>query len=200
MSGPVLFIDTESTGVPDFSAPAEAAHQPNLVQLAWILADARTGRELRVASTIVRPVGWTIPADAIAVHGITEEMARKFGRALPFVLADFADVLDDAEMLVAHSIDFDRRIVSTAAHRSPGSGHSVLQHLRDLRSEKRLRCTLAENRSLSLSGQRFPSLLEVHQHYFGSAFESQHDALADVRACARVWFEMQRRAASTVQA
>ena len=31
-----------------------------------------------------------------------------------------------------------------------------------------------------------PKLIEAHQHFFGEGFDGAHDALADVRACARI--------------
>lgn len=43
---------------------------------------------------------------------------------------------------------------------------------------------------------KWPKLQEAHKHAFGVEFDGAHDALADVRACARVyrWLMEQRKA------
>jgi DNA polymerase III epsilon subunit-like protein len=42
-------------------------------------------------------------------------------------------------------------------------------------------------------GYKWPSLEELHILLFGDTFESAHSALADVRACAKCFFELKRR-------
>jgi DNA polymerase III subunit epsilon len=41
-------------------------------------------------------------------------------------------------------------------------------------------------------GYKWPKLHEAHRHCFGKEFEDAHDALADVRACAKVFFWLQQ--------
>ena len=38
-----------------------------------------------------------------------------------------------------------------------------------------------------------PSLTQLHMHLFGEKFDDAHDALADVVACARCFFELKDR-------
>ena len=39
---------------------------------------------------------------------------------------------------------------------------------------------------------KFPKLEELHHHLFGCSFDGAHDALEDVRATARCFFEMKK--------
>jgi DNA polymerase-3 subunit epsilon len=74
----ILGLDTETTGLPDFRAPSDADHQPHLVQLAMVLLDDDLTERASV-SMIVRPEGWTSGPEALAAHGITEEIATRCG-------------------------------------------------------------------------------------------------------------------------
>lgn len=74
-----LFYDTETTGLPLFKEPSEHPDQPHIVQLAAILVDLDTRREIASMDVIVRPDGWTIPDDVAAIHGITTGHAMQVG-------------------------------------------------------------------------------------------------------------------------
>jgi DNA polymerase III subunit epsilon len=41
-------------------------------------------------------------------------------------------------------------------------------------------------------GYKWPSLQELHLKLFNEQFKGAHQALADVRACARCYFELKR--------
>jgi DNA polymerase III epsilon subunit-like protein len=42
-------------------------------------------------------------------------------------------------------------------------------------------------------GYKWPKLQELHQALFSVEFDAAHDAVADVRACAKCFFELKRR-------
>ncbi|MGB5134457.1 MAG: hypothetical protein WBN89_04710 [Prochlorococcaceae cyanobacterium] len=42
-------------------------------------------------------------------------------------------------------------------------------------------------------GYKWPRLNELHRHLFGRGMGAAHNALVDVQACARCFFELQRR-------
>ena len=87
-----LFYDTETTGLPDFKAPSESAHQPHIVQLAALLVDMDTRETIQSMDVICRPDGWTIPDEVAAVHGITTEHAAEVGipeSMTPFHFLDY---------------------------------------------------------------------------------------------------------------
>ena len=77
----ILFVDVETDGLPIRHNILEHPDWPHIVQAAWIVSDGK-GNIIRSASRIVKPVGFTIPAEAVAVHGITTKMAREQGYPL----------------------------------------------------------------------------------------------------------------------
>lgn len=183
-----LFFDTETTGLPaDYRAPAtDVANWPRMVQLAWLLIDDE-GEEVASAEHIIRPDGFTIPPEAANVHGITTEMALERGVDLRTVLDEFASGVAQAAALVAHNVSFDERIVGAEFVRT-GRANLV--------EAKARRCTMkSATNHCGLPGPygyKWPTLTELHTHLFGEAFHGAHNALADVRACARCYLELKR--------
>ena len=181
-----LFFDTETTGLPkNWQAPLkDLDNWPRLVQLAWILVDEK-GEEVEGKNRIVKPEGFVIPDAASRVHGITTERAEKEGISLNEALFEFAEALELTKIIVAHNISFDESIM----------GAEFLR--KDLESKlfERVKiCTMHESTDYCAIkgeyGYKWPKLIELHRKLFNEDFDGAHDALADVKACARCFFEM----------
>ncbi|MDX2246253.1 MAG: 3'-5' exonuclease [Bacteroidia bacterium] len=182
-----LFFDTETTGLPqNWKAPVtDLANWPRMVQLAWLVYDEK-GKEINRANYLIQPKGYRIPAGVAMMHGITTERAAKEGIPLEAALAAFAGAIEDAAQLVAHNIEFDERIIGAEFLRT-----EIPNQLFD---KPRL-CTMKSSINYCrLPGKygryKNPSLTELHQKLFGHKFDDAHDALADVVACARCFFEL----------
>ena len=110
----VLIFDTETTGLP--TSRAKAIHAPNvwphIVSISWLVLESNTNEILTQKSYIVKPKGWTIPADSIAIHGITNEIAQERGVPLSDALGDFMATPHD--IIVAHNLDFDENVIVNA--------------------------------------------------------------------------------------
>ena len=185
-----VYFDTETTGLPPYrNAPYTHPGQPRIVQLAAILAD-EDGKEWASLNAVVQPEGFTIPAESVATHGITTGIASAVGVPLVNVLGLFSRMLRVAEAYCGHNVDYDVTVVSGELHRL---GRPILF------GEKRRICTKDMTEPLAKLpptermiragfGQKFkpPTLQEAHAYLFGAEFDGAHDALADVRACARV--------------
>lgn len=186
-----LFFDTETTGKALFKAPPNHPAQPRIVQLAAILFDEEAS-ECGSLNVIIKPDGWTIPDEAAAIHGITTAKALACGIPIMSALAVFSNFLHLADMLIAHNIDFDELVVSCDLVRLPNSG---AQKCFDRLGEINTFCTMKNTTQIcQLPGNygdfKWPKLNEAHKHLFGTDVEDAHDAMADVRACARIYFEI----------
>lgn len=183
-----LFFDTETTGLPRrYNAPvSDLANWPRIIQLAWQVCDA-AGETLLVRSHVIRPDGFTIPADATAVHGITTERARREGRPVREVLEEFLLATPGAT-LVAHNLEFDEKITGAEFLRA-----GLPNPLPDMPQICTMRQTTEFCRILgSRGGYKWPRLDQLHQHLFRRPIEGAHDAAHDVAACARCFFELRR--------
>lgn len=184
-----LFFDTETTGLPlNWQAPLEDLDNwPRLVQLAWLLMDAN-GKEVKSISKVIKPEGFIIPEGAAQVHGISTERAEEEGVPLNPVLREFAQAVDQAKILVAHNMSFDEKIMGAELLRK--------KHKHKLFDKPKI-CTMQSStefcRIENEYGYKWPKLIELHQKLFDEEFDNAHDALADVKACARCFFELTKR-------
>jgi len=185
-----LFFDTETTGLPrNWNAPvSDLSNWPRLVQIAWLLYDA-DGKKISGQDYIIKPQGFTIPQDAARIHGITTERANNNGVSLKAALEDFSGVLERASYLVAHNIRFDEKIVGAEFLRV-GLSHKLPQ--------TRKICTMtATTDYCKLPGNygdyKWPKLAELHSKLFNEKFEEAHNAVVDIEACAKCFWELRRR-------
>ncbi len=65
----------------------------------------------------MKPDGWVIPDDAIKIHGITNSKAFNSGIPIVRVLDKFMLAVKQADLLVAHNIDFDWKVVAAEFYR-----------------------------------------------------------------------------------
>lgn len=197
-----LIYDTETTGLPDFKAPSEAAHQPHIVQLAACLVDLDTRKEISSMDVIIRPNGWTIPDEVAAIHGITTAHAEAVGieekTALDMFMALWAG---PGRTRIAHNEQFDARILRIALKRFFDTPDEVLP-ISDTWKEGRAECTAKLATPIcqipptekmvkaGLNKFKTANLREAYRHFMGCDFENAHSAMADVRACMTVFFKI----------
>lgn len=186
-----LFFDTETSGLPtNWKAPiTDFSNWPRLVQLAYLLYDSE-GTMILSRETVIKPNGFIIPKGASDVHGITTELALRNGKEIKDVLSDFEDNCLKSEYLVAHNINFDSKVMGSEFLRNTSKNPIKEDSIR-------YRCTMTESTDFcgieGPYGLKWPTLSELHIKLFGEDFEGAHDALADVEATARCFWELRKR-------
>lgn len=190
-----LFYDTETTGLPDFKAPSEAAHQPHIVQLAALLVDLDTRQTIQSMDVIVRPDGWTIPDEVAAVHGITAEYAAEVGIPESLALSMFME-LWCGRSRIAHNEQFDARIVRIALMRYRSEDSAEIWKSGPAECTARMAtpiCALPPTDKMKAVGRfhhKTPNLGEAYRHFTGNDLQNAHSAMADVLACRDVYFSI----------
>ena len=188
-----LFYDTETTGLPLFREPSEDPRQPHIVQLAASLVDLQTRNVIASMDVIVRPMGWEIPDEVAAIHGITTERARAVGVPEPVALKLFVG-LYNARKRIAHNEQFDARIIRIGLKRydvglDADVWNSGQSECTQLLSTPILKLPPTE-RMLAAGRNHYKSanLGEAYKHFTGNELVGAHNALADVQACMAVYF------------
>ncbi len=183
-----LFFDTETTGLPrNWKAQvSDLNNWPRLVQLAYLFYDSN-GNKIDEGDFIIKPVGFKIPLDVSRIHGITHERALAEGISLSIVLQQFQSLISESEILVAHNISFDEKIVGAEFLRA-GMKNTIT-------SKKKI-CTMQSSTDFCAIngpyGYKWPKLSELHYKLFNSYFEEAHNAANDISATAKCFWELKR--------
>lgn len=185
----ILFFDTETAGLPyDYNAPiTDSNNWPRLVQLGWIVSNIN-GEIIKERDYIIYPNGFTIPQESVEVHGITTQKAISEGYNLTIVLNEFMRDLDCVERIVGHNIYFDIRVVSAELHRI-GYSSSQLYRLPAT-------CTMESSTDycklppLRFGQYKWHTLKELHTKLFGHIFTGVHNAMSDIKATKKCYFEL----------
>ncbi|WP_010520609.1 DNA polymerase III subunit alpha [Aquimarina agarivorans] len=187
-----LIFDTETTGLPkNFKAPiTDTDNWPRCIQIAWQLHD-ELGNCIEHEDYLVQPEGFNIPYDAEKIHGISTELAEKDGIPLAEVLEKFNAVLAKSKFVVGQNVGFDVNIMGCEFYRN--GVESLMASLPVLDT-----CTEHTASLCQIPGGRggkfkLPTLTELHQYLFGTAFGEAHNATADVEATTRCFLELIRK-------
>ena len=184
-----LFFDTETTGAPkNYKAPVtDLKNWPRLVQIAWIKHD-KNGETLGTECFVIKPNGFTIPAEATNIHGITTDHALEHGVDLLQVLEHLSKEIDTCQYLIAHNINFDQNIIGAEFLR-----HKMVNSI----PRKKLLCTMTTSTNYCAIkgsyGFKYPRLTELHQKLFKCTYSDAHNALTDITATAKCFWEMRKR-------
>ena len=176
-----IAFDFETSGLPKGRKPVtqETLGQYDTCR-AVSLSAARFSSKGRLVDTfdaMILPTDFTISPGSIAIHGITEEMAKSRGRPFVQVFTDFMTFIGPrTKTMVAHNAKFD-----TSVLRSEMLRHGIDLSLTD---DLNFRCTLELYRERFLKPIRLGVLYE---DIFGEQFENAHNSLADCIACGRVY-------------
>lgn len=190
----VLVFDTETTGLPtDRKAPSSCTEcWPHIVQLSYILYDASMNTILSEYDELVAlPAGVKMSRGSIEQHGITEAQLRRKGVHIGAVLSDFTSAVQSADRIVAHNLEFDRKVVEAACYRAamPLAFATDPVCFCTARSGVPL-CGIWAARKNGTQFLRFPKLWELHEELFSQRPGHLHDALADVLICLRCYAQM----------
>lgn len=189
-----LFFDTETTGLPPRDLEDSSYDQidvwPRLVQIGWIVTDAN-GNIIKRRGEIIRPEGFIIPKGASDVHGITTEKAMQIGVPIGKVLREIYDDMLHVKLLVAHNFGFDHKILGAEFYRKNIDTNII--------DDKEHICTMLSTTNycellpIRFGEYKWPKLEELHHKLFGCTFSDAHDALADVEATKKCFFELKKR-------
>lgn len=174
-----VFYDFETNGMPLFTEPSSHPDQPHMTQVAALLVDLDACKTISTIDLMIRPDGWEIPQDVIAIHGYTREFLMDVGipeRVATTMLLEFVG----DHVRVGHIESFDARIMRIALKRYFSDVEA------DIWKSQPSECTGKLSRD-AMSAKKMPKLAEAYQHYCGKELIGAHNALIDAQACRDVY-------------
>lgn len=189
----ILFFDTETTGLPPkgYKLNEDTVHlYPHLIQLGYQLYEDEN--LLGESGFIVSPnEDFEISESAFNAHGISKESVLKEGVHPAEALHGFFELVKGVDVVICHNYWFDSMLIEAECLRLG------IENLLPYRGHL---CTMEATTGLLKIPSpyykrkfKFPKLLELHQWLFGEDFEGAHDALNDVKATAKCYFELKKR-------
>lgn len=171
-------FDTETSGLFDFSQPADAPGQPRLASIAMLAVDDEL-RLVAATSVLVRPDGREMPAEATSVNGLTQDLLTTHGVPVREVLWRYAEEIGRGAIIVAHNAQYDTKIMRAELRRAG---------MDDLYGETRTICTMKTLEPMlripkaNGRGWKWPKLSEAVWHCLGRDHANAHGALPDAMA------------------
>lgn len=188
----ILVFDTETNGLPrDWKAPVEDLDNwPRIIQLAWQQFTPE-GKKIAEHNYLIRPNGFELTKSAQEVNKITQEMLEKDGVSIEHALKMLQTSLEITTKIVAHNISFDKKVVKAEFIRA--GNKEVLDKMHEIEKI----CTMFSSVKFcdipGPYGKKWPKLEELHKKLFNEEIKDAHDALADVSATAKCFFELVKR-------
>lgn len=204
MSNNIIFFDTETTGLPDpatkWLPSAINTHLwPYVIQIAYVVFDPNTQVVVKEVNRIINlPQEVIIPEDSIKIHGITRGRCNEEGVSIEKALLEFFEDVKQVKQVVAHNIEFDLNMIKTENYRILKTMPKNMEFLEPYASytkhisKTKKTCTMKTTKDLckierqwddGTKYNKYPSLLELHQHLFNETPSDLHDALIDVKVC-----------------
>lgn len=184
----LLFYDTETCGKPVWEKRSSDPCQPHLVQIGAVLADASTHEIIDSLDVIIKPDGWIISDEVIAIHGITNKRAHAEGIPELEALDMFLCLHERCVKRIGHNEGFDARMIRIAIKRH------LDDDIADAFSSRPAECTGHLTRAaMKLPNNKMPTLGEVYQRFIGKPLVNGHNAFVDATACMEVHLASQRK-------
>lgn len=194
MSEITLVFDVETSNLA-FSENVPVERHSAVIQLAFQLYEGEKRR--REFVTLIKPEFFnSMSPKAYEAHKITVEECKQFGMNLKEALIFFYRSLQIVDTIVSHNIQFDVPAIISSFRRVGADDNTI-----NLIKSKNLFCTMQNSTNIVKSpwsdgrphyGRewKWPKLEECTQYFFGELVEGAHDALVDVRACAKIYFKL----------
>lgn len=188
-----LIVDTETnklfqrgpSGAPPIAADADG--QPRMAGITMIPIGMDLQPDGEIISTLIRPNGWEMDADAGAINGLTTEKCELEGIDIEGPLLAFTRfILDERRIVVAFNAQFDTKQIRGELRRAG---------MDDLFEQTLNICTMKASMKLRVqkAGDKkggFPKLSDVYRHFFGDDPQGQHTSLGDANACLAIFRKM----------
>jgi DNA polymerase III subunit epsilon len=183
---------------------------PHIIQFSYIFYDTEVPKDAKIFNKyidITHDNNIVISEGSIAIHHITKEkiagMSPNEKTSIQETLHEFMGDFKNADIVVGHNVEFDRKMVVAELLRIYQDDASVSMIMDD----RKFACTMIDTTEIcklqikidykdKKTGElkyfykiKSPKLTEAYKHYFGYEPnpEALHDAIADVVLCLRIF-------------
>lgn len=188
----VLIFDTETTGLPiDYKGSIyNSDNWPYIVQLSYILFDCTQNKIIINVDDIIKVKN--IPVSSTEIHQITQNISDTKGISIKEALNRFNTVAKQATRLIAHNIQFDKKLIIVESIRNKIASVFV--------TKPSIYCTMKTTIDLCKIEKKcqdgtkyfkYPTLSELYHHLFSIFPKGTHNAKNDILICLRCYYYLE---------
>lgn len=204
----ILVFDTETTGLPKNQSSSPTLYSlcdwPYIVQFSYIVYDTDKNAITTLVDKIIKvPSNIKISKVSTEIHGITDKISQSQGHNINETIINFVNTLKKVDILVAHNITFDTKMLITEILRMPQKTRSEVS-----RKDKLLQsldissyyCTMKQSINLCKIKSytkkenkeyfKYPTQTELCSYLFGYEPINMHNSLNDITICLRSFYKM----------
>lgn len=197
----IIVFDTETSGLPKSRTitPNTLHLWPFIVQFSYIMFDTDTNVILKSYDAIIKLKPYNIiSADSIEFHGITQEISESKGIGIDAALFTFISDIDNADMIVAHNVEFDLNMIRVELLRLEQGALDLELRKAIFEQKTNFYCTMKESTDLCKIEKvnsrgtyyKFPTLTELHKHLFDVEPKHLHNSFHDILCTIRCFIKM----------
>jgi DNA polymerase III epsilon subunit-like protein len=189
-----LIFDLETSGLPIHISPEthkrkrgfpppddiQAYDSARIVSIAWIIIEPITKEIIQQEYYLVKPVDFSIPPEATAIHKITTEFATTNGTDIMQVYESFHKALKRVETILSYNIAFDYNVFKSSLIRH--EQNDIIQEL----DAKQQKCIMLQAQR-HINSRYYPKLSVMHQYVFNTPIQEAHNAMGDVMSCYKIY-------------
>ena len=176
-----IVFDTETTKLPFIRPWAK----PHIVQLSYIVIthNVKLDNVKLVDNVIALPEDIDLPESSVAIHGVTRLKMREFGVPIEQALHQFQNDMSGCELVICHNYDFDVEMLTLEGNRCniDMSGVNSIPSFCTMQDLTHI-CKLPRKGTFEF---KYPTLAELHNHFFHTIPHGLHNSLADSILCYR---------------
>lgn len=204
----VLIFDVETTGLLPKVIPEDLTDMPYIIQLSFAIYDLSNRRIIRTYDAYVKPpIHVTISEKITEITGITQQHVNKHGQNICDVLFQLYEAYTTVDMVVAHNLEFDSRMVTLEARRNlsvlpneikpfitwmfqPNYCRMSCMELFCTMQTSIEICSIKKTNMRGKQYNKFPKLVELYQQLFEKTPENLHNSMVDVLVCLRCFLKL----------
>jgi DNA polymerase III epsilon subunit-like protein len=202
----ILCFDTETTGLPkknEYPSVTNIDEWPYIVQLGFILYDTDEHKIIIKHDFIVdvNENNVIISDESVKIHKITNTLCKEYGLPIHNVLNCFLHCLHKCDILIAHNLEFDWKIINAEILRQLIKENSKLEKKLIQNVPNIIKyCTMKNSIELckietlnKYTGEKyykFPRQDELHKFLFNEVPNNLHNAFNDVLVCIRCFYKL----------
>jgi len=187
----VLVFDTETTGYWNNNLSLNDPCQGTIIQLGFQFFDGNRKCQFELNSLLYPSIAnLQCHEKAYETHHIPIEDCYKCGVDQSSILSIFHSFVKRCDVIVAHNSDFDITMIKNQYRRN-----GMLEEVKLLETKliiDTMKPATPIVKALPIRGghYKWPKLEECVKFFFNESMEGAHEALTDVKYCAKVFFEL----------